>query len=108
MHIKIILECSEKKMPKYFFFGCFFSFQSSRCVSNEQPYLKTTGVYDDLVLLYSLFNIFYFILNTPFHLACFPISPFLVMFFLKPTKHSRKAFVNIYRDISSMYSLENL
>ena len=79
MHIKIILECSGKKKhtnAQVLFFCCFFSFQSSRYVSNEQPYLKTTGQYDDLVFLSSLFNFFYFILNTPFHLACFPISPF--------------------------------
>ena len=38
--------------------------QSSRNVSDEQPCLKTTGLYDDLSLLSSLFHFFYFIFRT--------------------------------------------
>ena len=34
----------------------------NRCVSNEQPCLKTTGLYD-LLLLSSLFHFFYFIVS---------------------------------------------
>lgn len=45
-HIRIILEFFEKyKCP-----GFAFSLQSSRCVSNEQLCLETTGLYDDLLL----------------------------------------------------------
>ena len=43
----------------------FFFLQSSRYVSNEQPCLKTTGLYDDLLLLSSLFHFFYFIFSAP-------------------------------------------
>ena len=52
-------------MPRY----CFFFLQSSRYVSNEQPCLKTTGLYEDLLLLSSLFHFFYFIFSLPFHLV---------------------------------------
>ena len=34
-------------------------------VSNEQSCLKTTVLYDDLLLLPSLFHLFYFIFNAP-------------------------------------------
>ena len=41
MHTRIILEFFEKyKCP-----GIAFFLQSSRCISNEQPCLKTTGLY---------------------------------------------------------------
>ena len=56
--------------------NCFF-LQSSRCDSNKQPCLKTTGIYDDLLLLSSLFHLFYFIFSAPTSFnSCFPISPF--------------------------------
>ena len=43
MHIRIILEIFENyKCP-----GFAFSLQSSRYVSNEQPCLKTTGLYEN-------------------------------------------------------------
>ena len=46
MHIRIILEFFEKyKCP-----GIDIFLKSSRCVSNEQPCLKTTVLYDDLLL----------------------------------------------------------
>ena len=82
MHIRIILEFSGKyKCP-----GIAFFLQSSRCVSNEQPCLKTTGLYDDFMLLSNLFHLFYFTLSAPisFHL-CFPVSlsPSQLLFFLK-------------------------
>ena len=69
-------------MPRYF---CFFS--RAPDVSNEQPCLKTTGLYDDLLLLSSLFQFFCFIVSAPVSFSlCFPISPSLLlyMFFLKP------------------------
>ena len=40
-----------------------FFLQSSRYVSNEQMRLKSTGLYDDLLLLPSLFHFFYFIFS---------------------------------------------
>ena len=58
MHIRIMLEFFEKyKCP-----GIAFFIQSFRCVSNEQPCLKT-GLDDDL--LPSLFHFFYFIFSAP-------------------------------------------
>ena len=46
MHNRIIVEFFEKyKCP-----GIDIFLKSSRCVSNEQPCLKTTLVYDDLLL----------------------------------------------------------
>ena len=79
-----------------FFFFC----QSSSYASNQQRCLKKSGLYEDRVLLSSLFHFFYFICRAPVSFSlCFPISPsllffFFLMFFLK---HSRKAFV--YKDI---------
>ena len=51
---------------------------------------KKTGVYDDLLLLSSLFHFFCFIFNASFSFSsCSPISPslslfFFLMVFLKP------------------------
>ena len=46
MHTRIIVEFFEKyKCP-----GIDIFLKSSRCVSNEHPCLKTTLVYDDLLL----------------------------------------------------------
>ena len=76
MHIRIISECFEKyKCP-----GVTFFLQSSRYVSNEQLYFKTTGLYD-----YFYFYLVCFTFSISFSL-CFPISPslFFLMFFLKP------------------------
>ena len=114
MHIRIFLELFEKYKCsgielRYCFFGGGGG-QSSRYVSNEQPCLKTTGLYEDLLLSSSLtFSMSYSVL--PFHLVCFPISPslFFLMFTQAFIKCSRKAFVYIY--INSMYNiyiLENL
>ena len=59
MNIQIILKFFEKhKCP-----GIAFFLQSSRYVSNEQSCLKTTGLYDHLLLLSSLFHFFYFIFS---------------------------------------------
>ena len=44
MHIRITLELSEKY--KYKWPGIAFFNQSASYVSNEQPYLKTTGLYN--------------------------------------------------------------
>ena len=65
----------------------FFFCQSSRYISNEQPCLKN-WLYEDLLLLSSLFHFFYFIFSAPISFSlCFPISPSLLcfmMFFLRP------------------------
>ena len=75
-----------------------FFLQSSRYVSNEQSCLKTTGLYDDLLLLSSLFHFFYFIFSAPISFSlCSPISP-LVFNILSQLfiKCSRKTIVYIY------------
>ena len=41
----------------------FFFLQTTRYISNEQSCLKTTGLYDDLLLLSSFLHIFYFIFS---------------------------------------------
>ena len=83
MHIRIILKFFEK----YKCLGIAFFLQSSRYISNEQSRLKTTGLYDDLLLLSSLFHFFYFIFSAPISFSlCFPISLslfFFLMFFIK-------------------------
>ena len=48
---------------------CFFFHQSSRYVSNEQPRLKTTGLYEELLLLPSLFHFSISYSVLPFHLV---------------------------------------
>ena len=55
-----------------------FFLQSFSCVSDEQPYLKTTGLYGDLLLLSTLFHFFYFIISAPLHMFVFQ---FLHLFF---------------------------
>ena len=112
MFIRITLEFFEKyKCPGIAFF---FSLQSSSCVSNEQPCLKTTGLWDDLLLSSSLFHFFYFIVSAPISFSsCSPISPSLSLFFYVLSqafnKHSRKTFVYIYKNsMYNVYVLENL
>ena len=64
-----------------------FFLQSSRCDSNEQLYLKTTGLYDHLLLLSSSFHFFYFIFSAPVSFSLFSnFSTFFfgLFFFLKP------------------------
>ena len=69
-----------------------FFFSKAPHVSNEQPYLKTTRLCDDL--LSSLFRFFYFIFSALISFSlCFPISPSL-FFFLKPL--SSKVFAYLY------------
>ena len=74
--------------------------------------LKTTGLYDDLLLLSSLFHFSYFIFSAPISFSlCSPISPALFSFdVLSQTfiKCSRKAFIYIYINMYNIYILENL
>ena len=81
-----------------------FFIQSYRYVSNELPYLKTTGLYDDLLLLSSLFHFLYFIFRALISFTlCFPIflSLFLI-FFLKPLA-SVVEKLHAHTHIHSMY-----
>lgn len=58
----------------------------------------------DVLLLSSLFHIFYFIFGAPFSFCLwFPVYPSLVAVLSKFMKHSRKAFIYIY--INSMYNI---
>ena len=45
--------------------GIAFILQSYSYVANEQPCLKSTGPYDDLLVLRSVFHFFYFISSAP-------------------------------------------
>ena len=77
--IRIILEFFEKyKCPSIGFF-----LQSFRYVSDEQPCLKTTGLYEDLVILPSLFHFFYFIFSALTSFSLFSNFSISSMFFLK-------------------------
>ena len=70
-YIRITLEFFEKcKCPDIVIF-----IQSSRCVSYEHPFLKTTEPYEDILLLSGLFHFFYFIFSAPISFClCSPIS----------------------------------
>ena len=46
-----------------------------------QPCLKISGLYDDLLLLSSLFHFFYFIFSAPISFSLFSISPLFLFFF---------------------------
>ena len=67
MHIRINFEFFEKYKSQ----GITFFLQSSRYVSNEQPCLKTTGLYDNLLLLSSLFHFFYIVFSAPISFSLF-------------------------------------
>ena len=76
-----------------------FFLQSSRYVSNEQSCLKTTGLYDDLLLLSNLFHFFYFMFNDPILFSlCSLISPSFFFDVLSKAfiNYCRKAFLYIY------------
>ena len=98
MHIRIILEIFEEyKCP-----NIAFSLQSSRCVSNEQPCLETTGLYDALLLLSSFFHFFYFIFSPPISFM-FSNFSFLLLFFFN-TLSSRVENLLVYIYVNNMYN----
>ena len=72
----------------------FFFLQYSRSDSNEQLYLKTTGLNDDFLHLFSLFHLFYFIFSGLISFSiCFPVSLTLFLLcFLKPLSSVVKKF----------------
>ena len=84
----------------------FFSpIQSSRYISNEQLCLKTTGLYDDPLLLSSLFYFFYVTFNASISFSLwFPIFPsiFSLMFFLK---HLWSVVVKLFIYINNMHNI---
>ena len=79
-------KCTTELFWNFFFETCkcpgIAILQSSRCVSNEQSCLKTTGLYDDLLLLSSLFHFYISHSVLQFHLV-FSFQ-FLFYCFLKP------------------------
>ena len=103
MHIRNILKFYEK----YKCSGIAFFHQNSRYVSNKQSCLKTTGLYDYLLLLSSLFHFFYFIFRTPISFSlCSTISLSLIFFDVLSQafiKCSRKAFVYIHIYMYNIY-----
>ena len=107
--MRIILEFAKKyKCPGITIFP-----QNPRYVSNEQPCIKTTGLYDDLLFLpvSSIFPIPYSVL--PFHLVhafqCLQLFS-LSLFFEVPSqvfiKCGRKASVYIYVYAAAAKSLQ--
>ena len=93
MHVRIILEFFEKRNAQ----GLLF-FSKAPDVSNEPPCLKTTGLYDYILLLITLFHYFCFIFSAPisFMFSNFSNSCFF-MFFLKPlTSIVEKLYIYIY------------
>ena len=65
-----------------------FFLQSSRCVSNEQPCLKTTGLYGDLLLLSSVFHFFYFTFSAPISFSLFSNFSVSVFFSFDVLSHA--------------------
>ena len=120
MHIIIILKFFEK----YKCSGIAFLQSSRYYVSKEQSCLKTTGLYDDLLFLASLFYFFYFIFSIPISFSlCSPISLLFLFDVLSQAfnKCSRKACVCVcvyiciyvyvyiyYTQMCIIYILENL
>ena len=82
---RCISELSWNFFEKHKCSGIAFSPELQIYVSNGQSCLQTTGLYDDLLLLSSLFHFFYFIFSVYFHLVY--VLQFLhlfLMFFFKP------------------------
>ena len=111
---RCISELSWNLFEKYKCSGIALFLQSSRYISNEQSCLKTTGSYDGLLLLSSLFHFFYFIFSVPISFSlCSPVSlslPFIfLMFFLKLLSSVvEKLLYTKNRSMYYMYILENL
>ena len=76
--------------------NCFFTKAPDGYVSNEQPCLKTTRLYDDLLLLSSLFHFFYLIFSAPISFSLFSnLSIFFYVLSQAFIKYNRKDFVYI-------------
>ena len=76
---------------------------ASKYVSIEQPCLKTTRLYDNLLFLSNLFHFSYFIFSVliSFMFSNLSISLFLFLFFPKPSK---KAFVCVSVCVYNIYN----
>ena len=96
-----------KFLEKYKYSGIAFFLQSSRYVSNEQSCLKTTGLYDDHLLLSNMFHFFYFIFIAPisFMFSNFPIFFFAVLFqaFINCCKAYTYIYIYIYIYMYNIY-----
>ena len=107
MLIRIIFKFFEKhKYPGIAFI--FFFLQSSRYVSNEQSYIKTTGLYNYFYfyLVCFTFSISYSVL--PFHLVFqfFHLSfIFLLIFFLKSLSSVVEKLLYIHICIYNMHNI---
>ena len=112
MHIRIILEFLKNTNVQILLFYFYFC-QSSRYVSNQQPCLRTIGLYEDLFLYLACYTSFYFISSAPISFSLFSNSSinsiFFLMFFLKPLLSIvEKLLIHMYIDtIYNTYILEN-
>ena len=98
MRIRIILKFFEKYKCSVIAF--------SRYVSNEQSCLKTIGLYDDLLLLASLFHYFQFKFSAPisFMSSNFSISSsFFLIFFLRTLSSVGEKFLYTYTNMYNIY-----
>ena len=86
---------------------------SRNCGFRSVPVIKNikktkqnkTGLYDDLLLLSSLFHFFDFIFSAPISFGIFSHFPICFFFYvLSQAKYSRKAFAYTYISIQSMYN----
>ena len=104
IHIRTIL----KSFVKYICLGiAFFTPEFQICFQWLVMFKNNrTILYDDLLLLSSLFHFFYFIFSAPFSFSlCFPIFPslFFLWFSQAFIKHNRNAFVHTY--INTTYNM---
>ena len=108
MHNWNILEIFENyKWP-----GIAFLIQSSRCISDEQPCLKTIGLYDDLSFLPSLFfsisySVFLFHLSCVFQFFCLFFCGYSFSSFYQAQKKSL-AYLCVYVYYTYIYSMYNI
>ena len=103
MHIKISLDFFEK------YPGIAFFLHISKYVSNEQPCLKTTGLYADLLLLCSLVHLISHLVS-PLHLVYdFQFPSLFQMSFLKSLSSTAEKLLHIYvNSVFNVCILENL
>ena len=108
MHIRIILKFFEKCKC-----SDTASFSRAPEVFSKQSCLKATGIYYDVLILSSLFHLFYFIFSAPTSFSLFSnfsiFSLSLCFFSILYCKHSRKAFAYIlYKYVYNTYIIESI
>ena len=97
---RYVSELSWYFFEKYKCSGIAFFLQSSRYVSIEQPCLKTNGLYDDPLLLSSLFYFCHFIFSAPIsftYVSQFHHLFFFLKFSLKPISSKVEKFLYTYK-----------